>query len=91
LAPLQEHTNGQIAKGLALCWGPGAKPLAGSKGGALAPADTQAFAPAATLIRLRGDGQDGGVDQAVSHQADLYLAADPFGLQEGAQGVVAAG
>jgi hypothetical protein len=30
-------TNGQIAKGLALSWGPGAKPLVGSKGEALAP------------------------------------------------------
>src|SRR5258708_5964697 len=31
LALLSHPPNGQIAKGLALCWGPGAKPLAGSR------------------------------------------------------------
>jgi len=36
LALLSDTTNGQIAKVLDLCWGPGAEPLAGSKGGALA-------------------------------------------------------
>ncbi len=60
-------TNGQIAKGLALCWGPGATPLAGSQGGALALPPPHGHRALRIVVAMSG-GVDSSVAAGLLHE-----------------------